>query len=112
MIQEKGDQIREIGVRIEEGFCALAAEFPNQVSAAHGRGYLGGLKFRQVQAALQFHRRLLEARLWTRAHAYHEGHSTVLNKPGLLADEQIVDFLLARFRKLLQAGAAKTAKPK
>ena len=52
--------------------------------------------------ALGFHRRAVEAGLWVRAHAYHEGHSTVLTKLGLLADERIVDFMVDRFRSLLQ----------
>jgi acetylornithine/N-succinyldiaminopimelate aminotransferase len=112
MIQEQADRLRDIGRRIEEGFRALAAEFPEQVQAAHGRGYLAGLKFHRVAAALQFQRRLLDAGLWTRAHAYHAGHSTVLTKLGLLADASVVDFVVARFRKLLRAGAARSARGK
>lgn len=107
MIREQADHIRNIGQRIEVGFRNLAAEFPEQLVSARGRGYLAGLKFRKVEAALQFHRRLLEAGLWARAHAYHAGHSTVLTKLGLLANEAVVDFVLGRFRKLLQAGDTK-----
>ncbi len=109
MIQGQADHLCAIGQRIEEGFRELAAEFPEQLLSAQGRGYLAGLKFRRVEAAQQFHRRLLEAGLWARVHAYHEGHSTVLTKLGLLADERIVDFVIARFRKLLQATPARTA---
>lgn len=105
MIQAQADHLRDIGRHIEEGFRELAAEFPDQLVSAQGRGYLSGLKFRRVEAALQFHRQLLDAGLWARVHAYHEGHSTVLTKLGLLADEQIVDFVIARFRKLLQAAS-------
>jgi hypothetical protein len=36
-------------------------------------------------------------------HAYHAGHSTLLTKVGLLADDKTVDFLLAKFRALLQS---------
>jgi hypothetical protein len=55
-----------------------------------------------VEAAKQFHGRLLEAGLWTRVHAYHQGHSTLLTKLGLLADDAVVDFVLGSFRKLLE----------
>jgi len=105
MIQEQADRIRHMGKRIEEGFRELATEFPDQLISAQGRGCLAGLKFREVAAALKFHRRLLADGIWARAHAYHEGHSTVLTKLGLLADEQVVDFVIARFRKSLQAAA-------
>jgi acetylornithine/succinyldiaminopimelate/putrescine aminotransferase len=102
MIEGQAEQIRQIGDRIQAGFRGLVAEFPDRLEAAHGRHYLAGLKFRRVDAALDFQRRLLQAGLWTRAHAYHEGHRTVLTKLGLLADEQVVDFVVAQFRKGLQ----------
>ena len=101
MIAQQADRIRAIAGRITDGFAALVAEFPDRLQAAQGRAHLTGLKFRAVPDALEFHRRSLEAGLWTRAHAYHEGHSTVLTKLGLLADESVVDFILATFRRLL-----------
>jgi len=102
LIARQADQIRAAGRRIHEGFRALAAEFPGPLLGAHGAAHLTGLKFRQVDEAKQFHRRLLEAGLWTRVHAYHEGHSTILTKLGLLADETVVDFVLETFRCLLR----------
>jgi acetylornithine/succinyldiaminopimelate/putrescine aminotransferase len=110
MICQRAAHIRRISQRIEQGFQTLAAEFPGQLLAAQGRGYLAGLKFRSVGSALEFHRRLLDAGLWARVHAYHEGHSTVLTKLGLLANETVVDFVLARFRKLLAASPARAGK--
>jgi acetylornithine/succinyldiaminopimelate/putrescine aminotransferase len=103
LIQKQAGRIRTIARRINAGFHSLAAEFPGPLLAAQGRGHLTGLKFRQVDAAKQFQRCLLEAGLWTRVHAYHEGHSTVLTKLGLLADEPVVDFVLDRFRQRLAA---------
>ena len=96
LIRERAAQIRAIGRRIQRGFQALALNFRRMLQAAHGRGYLAGLKFRQVEEAKQFQRRLLADGLWTRVHAYHEGHRTVLTKLGLLADETVVDFVLSR----------------
>jgi acetylornithine aminotransferase len=104
LIRQQAERIREMGRRIHQGFAALAAEFPAQLLRAQGRGHLTGLKFRNVEAAKQFQRGLLAAGLWTRVHAYHEGHSTVLTKLGLPADEQVVDFVLASFKRLLQRG--------
>ncbi len=102
LIQQRATQIQKTAQQIHQGFEALAAEFPEKIQAAHGRGHLAGLKFREVEAAKTFHRHLLEEGLWTRVHAYHEGHRTILTKLGLLADETIVHFVLARFRKLLK----------
>jgi acetylornithine/succinyldiaminopimelate/putrescine aminotransferase len=109
LIAERAPQIRRIAARIETGFRALAAEFPDQLETARGRGYLAGLRFRQVTAAKAFHRRLLEAGIWTRVHAYHEGHRTLLTKLGLLADETVTDFVLGQFRELLKSASGNTA---
>ncbi|MGA2866596.1 MAG: aminotransferase class III-fold pyridoxal phosphate-dependent enzyme [Verrucomicrobiota bacterium] len=108
MIQEQADRIRETGRRIQEGFQGLAAEFPGPLLCAQGRGHLTGLKFRHVAAAKQFQGQLLEAGLWTRVHAYHEGHSTILTKLGLLADDSVVDFVLDSFRKLVRRDASRS----
>jgi acetylornithine aminotransferase len=102
LIRQRADTIREVGRRIHDGFCALAVEHPGLLLSAQGRAHLTGLKFRHVEAAKQFHRRLLEAGLWTRVHAYHEGHSTILTKLGLLADNTVVDFVLETFRNLVE----------
>jgi hypothetical protein len=51
---------------------------------------------------LQFHGRSISAGLWTRVHAYHQGHSTLLTKLGLLADEAVVNFVFDRFQALLR----------
>ena len=102
LIAERATRIRQMAQRIENGFRALVAEFPDHLESAQGRGCLAGLKFRVVAEAKAFQRRLLEAGLWTRVHAYHEGHRTILTKLGLLADETIVEFMLGKFRTMLQ----------
>jgi acetylornithine/N-succinyldiaminopimelate aminotransferase len=102
LIRQNESHIRTVGQRIETGFRRLAAEFPDRVKSAQGRGYLSGIKFKRVEDAIQFHRRSIESGLWTRVHAYHEGHSTLLTKLGLLAEETIVDAMLEQFRKLLR----------
>ncbi len=102
MIRQREPEIRQAGRRIHDGFQALADDFPKLLLRATGRAHLTGLKFRQVEMAKQFHRLLLAEGLWTRVHAYHEGHSTILTKLGLLADAEVVDYILARFRKLLK----------
>jgi len=101
LIEDQAARIQAVGWRIHQGAQALAEEFPRLLTSAQGRDHLTGLKFREVQSARDFHRELLAAGLWTRVHAYHEGHSTLLTKMGLLADEAVVDFMLARFRDLL-----------
>jgi FAD synthase len=37
-----------------------------------------------------------------RVHAYHAGHSTILTKFALAADERIADFLVDTFHEILQ----------
>jgi len=106
LIRERAAHIRAIAQRIQRGFQELVEELPARLEAAHGRGHLGGLKFRDVEDARSYQTQLLAAGLWTRVHAYHAGHRTVLTKLGLLADETVVDFVLARFRKLLKEGKA------
>jgi acetylornithine/succinyldiaminopimelate/putrescine aminotransferase len=102
LIRSQAERIRAIADRIQAGFRALVDEFPDTLLAAQGRGHLAGLKFRRVEDALAFQRDLLAAGLWTRVHAYHAGHSTLLTKLGLLADEATVDFMLRRFRRWLK----------
>jgi acetylornithine/N-succinyldiaminopimelate aminotransferase len=102
LIAERADQIRKIAEHIHDGFAALATEFPEAILSSQGRGHLAGLKFRRVDEAKRFQQRLLEAGLWTRVHAYHEGHSTILTKLGLLADSAVIDFVLGSFRKLME----------
>ena len=111
MIEARASQVRHIAARIQEGFWGLAADFPEQLESARGRGHLAGLKFRKVDEAKAFQKRLFEAGLWTRVHAYHEGHSTILTKLGLLADEKIVDFVITRFREELKSSGVKFGAP-
>jgi len=51
---------------------------------------------------LGFHKAAVERGLWVRAHAYHEGHSTVLTKFALLLDDAVADFAVGAFRQLLE----------
>lgn len=102
LIRSNAARVRATAERIARGFQSLAADFPGLILCAQGRGHLAGLKFRNTRDARQFHARLLAAGLWTRVHAYHEGHSTILTKLGLLADEPVVEFVLRRIRELLQ----------
>ena len=40
--------------------------------------------------------------LWTRVHAYHAGHSTLLTKLALAADRQVADFVVDAFHATLR----------
>jgi acetylornithine/N-succinyldiaminopimelate aminotransferase len=102
MIKDQAKNIRHVGGMIHRGFQAMAEEFPDHVQSAQGRGHLAGLKFKRVEEAIDFHQRLLRAGLWTRVHAYHAGHSTLLTKLGLLADPSIVEFVISAIRDHLK----------
>ena len=109
MVRAHAPRIEQIASRITECFRSLVEEFGGLLQAAHGRGHCAGLKFHRVEDALAFHRQAVASGLWVRAHAYHEGHSTVLTKMGLLADEKVVDFVAGRFRGLLRKMAEGSA---
>jgi len=101
MIEEQRERIE----RAEKTYEAMVREavdrFPKLLKAYHGQGFLSGLKFYQVEAALEFHRRCVDRGLWVRAHAYHEGHSTVLTKFALLLDDEVIEFVRRTFSELL-----------
>jgi acetylornithine/succinyldiaminopimelate/putrescine aminotransferase len=84
--------------------CELAAQFPDRIAAVHGNRAMTGLKFREVQDALAFHRKCVANGLWLRVHAYHAGHSTVLCKFALCLEPAVVDEFIRRLRMLLEAG--------
>jgi acetylornithine/succinyldiaminopimelate/putrescine aminotransferase len=79
----------------------LAKEFPDRIAAIHGCPAMAGLKFHRREDALSFHRRCVDNGLWLRAHAYHEGHSTVLMKFALCVDTPVVDEYIKRLQNLL-----------
>jgi acetylornithine/succinyldiaminopimelate/putrescine aminotransferase len=100
-IQKHANRIVEVGDRYYEGMQSLSVEFPRILKYATGKRHMMGLKFYDVNKAIDFHKRAVRSGLWVRVHAYHEGHSTLLTKLPLIADEQIVDFIIKRFRALL-----------
>jgi acetylornithine/succinyldiaminopimelate/putrescine aminotransferase len=79
----------------------LAEEFPDRIAAVNGCPAMTGLKFHHRQDALSFHQRCVDNGLWLRAHAYHEGHSTVLMKFALYVDTAVVDEYIKRLQNLL-----------
>jgi len=101
MLEAQADRIAAVGDRVQAGFEKLVARHSDLLMEVRGYRHLAGLKFRRVADAMEFHRRAVEAGLWVRVHAYHEGHSTVLTKLGMLADECVVDCMVDRFDSLL-----------
>ena len=101
LIEEEGEHIARVARYYREALQELPQDFPRLIRCIHGDGLLAGIKFQTVEAAKEFHRRCLDAGLWLRLHVYHQGHSTALTKFALSVDEETVDFLLGRFRKIL-----------
>lgn len=102
LIEREASAIEAAGVAWHEALMGLAAEFPETLVEARGVGHMSGLKFRDREACLAFHRASLERGLWLRAHAYHEGHSTILTKFALPLDGEIIDFATEALRGLLR----------
>jgi acetylornithine/succinyldiaminopimelate/putrescine aminotransferase len=103
LVERDAETIGQMGAYYHQRMRELAADFPDLLLEARGVGHLSGLKFRQVEDALGFHRAALERGLWLRAHAYHAGHSTILTKFALPLDAEVADFAIAAMRQLLAA---------
>lgn len=101
LIERDAERIAEAADATEAMAVSVAEEFADRISAVHGSGHLTGLKFHRVEDALALHRRCVEGGIWVRAHAYHEGHSTVLCKFALTAGPTAIEFLGAKYRELL-----------
>jgi acetylornithine/succinyldiaminopimelate/putrescine aminotransferase len=101
MIEEQAERIAAVAAACGRMLREVAAEHPHLVRAVHGDGLLSGLKFHRVADALEFHRRCVERGLWVRAHAYHEGHSTVLCKFALLVSEREIGYMRDVYSQVL-----------
>jgi acetylornithine/N-succinyldiaminopimelate aminotransferase len=102
LLQRHGPQINEAQRYYYARLCELAAQFPERIAAVHGNQLMTGLKFRQVEDAIAFHKRCVESGLWLRVHAYHAGHSTILCKFALCLEPAVVDEFIRRLRMLLE----------
>lgn len=102
MIEEQGDRVAAVATQFWESMNELPGAYPDMVESVNGDGLLCGVKFRDREDALGCHAALVERGLWLRAHAYHEGHRTVLTKLPLAFDTKTVDFVIESFRSLLK----------
>ncbi len=105
LLEEQGSQINGTQVYYYRKLCDLAAAFPDRIAAVHGNQAMTGLKFRDVNDAISFHKKCVESGLWLRVHAYHAGHSTILCKFALCLEPAVVDEFVRRLRQLLEASA-------
>ena len=103
MIESSREHIQAVHSALDSRLADLVAEFPEALAGVHGKGLLAGLKFHSRETALAFHRRCVADGLWVRAHAYHEGHSTVLSKFALCVDHDVTDYFADRLRTALTA---------
>ena len=104
LLQRHGPEVNSTQEYYYKKLCELAAEFPDRIAAVHGNRAMTGLKFRDVNDALAFHKKCVESGLWLRVHAYHAGHSTILCKFALCLESAVVDAFVRRLRLLLEAG--------
>jgi len=103
MIEADADRIGDIAQAYETMLHEVARAHPAALKGVHGQGFLSGLKFHTVPHALGFHTRCVDAGLWVRAHAYHEGHSTVLTKFALTLSEPVIEHVRGVFTSVLAA---------
>lgn len=101
LIERDAERIERQGARYHAGLEEVAAEHPDLIEGVNGDGFLSGMKFRDREDALGFHKAAVARGLWLRAHAYHPGHRTVLSKFALTVDDQTSIHVLNRMRELL-----------
>ena len=101
LIGQHGKRLEALAELNEHGLRELVGEFPDLLERMNGCGYLAGLRFREREDAIGFHRSALARGLWLRVHAYHAGHRTVLMKYSLSFDEMTVRFVFRTMRELL-----------
>jgi len=104
LIERHAREIERAGNAWYAAMGAIAEEFSDRLIEARGIGHMSGLKFRDREDCLSFHRRAVDRGLWLRAHAYHEGHSTILTKFALPMDERTVEWAAEAMRGLLRNG--------
>lgn len=101
MIEQDAERIGAAADSITAMAHRVKDKFPDRIDAVHGDGHLCGLKLAKVNDALELHRRCVERGVWVRAHAYHEGHSTVLCKFALTAGPAAIEHLGGTYEELL-----------
>ncbi len=104
LLQRHSAEVKSTQEYYHKKLCDLAAEFPDRIAAVHGNQAMTGLKFRNVDDAIAFHKKCVASGLWLRVHAYHAGHSTILCKFALCLEPAVVDEFIRRLRRLLEAG--------
>ncbi|MEA3401590.1 MAG: aminotransferase class III-fold pyridoxal phosphate-dependent enzyme [Armatimonadota bacterium] len=102
LIEQQAERIERAGAAWHQALAELAQQFPETLVEARGVGHMSGLKFRDREDCLGFHRAALDRGLWMRAHVYHEGHSTLLTKFALPLEEDTVEFTANAMRELLR----------
>lgn len=101
LIEGHAEEIERVQAYLFAKLQNLAEAHPHLIAALHGCPAMAGLKFHAREKALVFHQRCVENGLWLRAHAYHEGHSTVLMKFALCLSTDVVDAFVKRLQNLL-----------
>ncbi len=102
LIEREAERIEAVGAYYHAAMAALPVEFPELLVEARGAAHMSALKFGDRGDALGFHKAAVARGLWLRAHAYHEGHSTILTKFALPMDEAMADFTVGAIGELLR----------
>ncbi len=103
LLQRHGSEVDSTQAYYYRQLRDLAGAFPDRIAAVHGNQAMTGLKFRNVDDAIAFHKKCVESGLWLRVHAYHAGHSTILCKFALCLEPAVVDEFVRRLRRLLES---------
>lgn len=102
MIEQKSDKVGAVNDYFFKKMERLADDFSDRIAFVNGKGLMTGLKFHSREDAISFHEKCVDSGLWLRAHAYHEGHSTILCKFALCVNKKLIDGFCKRLRNLLE----------
>ncbi len=103
LVEKSAQKIKNLGSYYEKQLKKLVHEFPGLVTSIQGKGFLSGIKLRNQETALEFHRKCIKKGIWLRVHAYYQGHSTALTKFALVVSKNIIDFTTEKFREILKS---------
>lgn len=97
-----GEEITKMGEKIEKGIADIANEFPAVIEKCDGLGHLAAIHFYDVETAAKFTKLINEACVDISAQLYKaECPPGALIKPPLIADEVVINVMLAKIRECI-----------
>jgi hypothetical protein len=106
-VQANADAIAAMGARYNERLTEFAARYPDEIDGTDGWNHMTTLCFRDLDRATAFVANLKEQGLDVSAQTYKaDCPPVVLTKLPLIADREVIDFVLGCMERAMKALAA------